>query len=107
MSFGFKSIGHFFASVGKDLVGLAKSAGPVLAKVDATVTANAPVIEAVTALIDPAAVAIEQAAFALFGTAMQAIQAADQAALANGLNVQLDVATITDLKALAPAVEQF
>jgi hypothetical protein len=107
MPFGFKSVSHFFASVGKDLVSLAKSAGPVVSKIDATVVANAPAIEAATALVDPSAVAIENAAFSLFGSAVQAIQTADQAALDKGLDLSLDAQTVTDLKTLIPAVEKF
>ncbi len=107
MSFGFVSIGHFFASVGKDVVKFAKAAGPVVSKIDAKVEANKPVIEAVSGLISPQAASIEDAAFALFGKAAHAIQSNTDAVNAGGLNLQLDTQTVEDLKALLPAVEQF
>lgn len=107
MSFGFQSIGHFFASVGKDVVKFAKAAGPVAAKIDVAVEANKPLIEGLSSLISPAAPAIEDAAFALFGKVAEALQDGSAAANQNGLNLQLDVQAVNDIKALLAHVEAF
>lgn len=107
MAFGFSSIGHFFASVGKDIVKFAKAAGPVVNKIDKTVEANLPLIEGLSALVSPKAPAIEDAAYALFGKVAHAISEASDAANANGLNLALDAQTVADMKSLLPAVEQF
>lgn len=107
MSFGFQSIEHFFASVGKDVVKFAKAVGPQVAKADATLEANKPLIEGLTSLVSPQAAAIEDAAFALLGKASAAASDVSNAANAGGLSLSLDAQTIADIKALYPAIEAF
>ena len=74
---------------------------PVLQKAQAQATT----IESVTALVDPNAANIERVAFAVLGTIINAVQAAGAAAGANGLNVALDASLVTDVKAVASAVQ--
>lgn len=105
--FGFASVGHFFASVAKNAVKFAKSAGPVLTKIDAKIEANKPLIEEITKLVSPKAAQIEDASFALFGKVAHAIQSGSDATSANGLSISLDKAFIDEFKALLPAVEEF
>ena len=70
---------------------------PVLQKVQG----QEATVEALTSLIDPNAVNIERAAFAVLGKICVAITDAGNAVAANGLNVQLDAQEIADLKAIA------
>ena len=74
---------------------------PFLQKANAT----AATVEGVTALIDPAAVAIERSAYAVLGLAIKAIQDGGTAAASGGVNLTLDAALIADLKAILPAVK--
>jgi ABC-type transporter Mla subunit MlaD len=105
--FGFTSVSHFFARMGKDIVQVAKLAGPLAAKVDRTLEANKPLIEGLSALISPAAPAIEDAAFALLGHVAGALQSTSAAVDQKGLNLQLDQETIAAIKALLPEIEAF
>ena len=58
-------------------------------------------MEALTSLVDPNAVNIERAAFAVLGKICAAIADAGNAVAANGLSLQLDAQEIADLKAIA------
>jgi hypothetical protein len=107
MKFGIQSVEHFFARFAKEAVIVSKSAGSVLAKVDATAEANKPLIEGLTAAIDPNAVALEDAAYALLGMAAKAASELSGAADAKGLNLALDQQTVTDIKALVPAIQKY
>ena len=62
-------------------------------------------IEAVTSFVSPQAANIERAAFAVLGVVINALDAAQAAAGANGLNVTLDAQLVADVKAIAPAVK--
>lgn len=101
--FGFKNIGHFFATVAGDIVKGARAVGGVLLKVGKA----EPEIEALTSLCFPQAVELERGAFALLGMAAQAIHEAGDAAEANGLNLALDKQLVADIKALIAAIEQY
>jgi hypothetical protein len=103
MSFGFKNIGHFFATVASDIVKGARAVGGVMIKVGTSETE----IEAITSLFFPQAVALERGAFALLGLAAQAVSEAGDAAAANGLNITLDQQLVADIKALIQAIEQY
>jgi len=105
--FGFQSVSHWVASVAKKIKSFAISAGPVLAKIDSTVEANLPVIEALTKLVSPQAAAIEDAAYHLFGQVVDAAQKAGAAAAQNGLSIQLDKDVVAAIQALIPAIEEF
>ena len=67
--------------------------------------ANSSTIEAITALISPQAAKVEVAGYALLGVAITAIEAAEAAGNAGGINISLDSATVSDIKALIPAVK--
>jgi hypothetical protein len=97
MGFGFRNIEHAFASVAKDIVHSAN----VLSLVASKLEKAAPEIETITGMIDPAAVLIERAAFALLGSAAQAATTVGDATQAKGLNVPLDEESIQQLKQIA------
>jgi len=100
MSFNFKSLGHFFASVFHDIH---VAATAINTKILPVIEKEAPVIEGVTGLIPgvgTAAQIIERAAFASLGQVAAAVHGADAAALANGVNVQLDAEFVADIQAL-------
>jgi hypothetical protein len=101
MTFGFSSIGHLFATVAHDIVKGLKTIEHVLANVQA----SAPQIEAITAIVDPKAADIERAAFAVLGTVAHAVDSADAATSANGLNVALDAEFVAAVKAILPAIK--
>lgn len=103
MSFGFKNIGHFFATVAGDIVKGARAVANVMVKVG---KAEAEV-EAISSLFFPQAVALERGAFALLGLAAQAVKEAGDAASQNGINLVLDQQLIVDIKALIVAIEEY
>jgi hypothetical protein len=103
MSFGFKNIGHFFATVAGDIVKGARAVGSVMVRVGKA----EPEVEAITSLFFPQAVALERGAFALLGMAAHVVSEAGDAAAANGLNITLDAQLVADIKALIPAIEQY
>lgn len=83
MGFGFKSIEHAFATIARDI-----------AKGIAVLQVAEPIVEGVTAILDPPAVVIERGAFAALGKIAGAIhQTAVDGQLvvqAKGLDVHLD-----------------
>lgn len=103
MSFGFKNIGHFFATVAGDIVKGARAVTIVMLKAQKA----EPEIEALSALIVPQAVELERGAFALLGLAAHAVSEAGDAAAANGINIALDQQLIADIKQLIVAIEAY
>ena len=103
MSFGFKNIGHFFATVAGDIVKGARIVGSVMLKAGKA----EPEIEAMSALFFPQAVALERGAFALLGLAAQAVTDAGSAAEQKGINIALDAQLVADIKVLIGAIEQY
>ncbi len=101
--FGFKNIGHFFATMAGDVVKGARAVAGVLLKVEKL----EPEVEALSGLVFPQAVELERGAFALLGKAAQAVSEAGDAASANGINIALDAQFVADLKALIQAIEQY
>lgn len=69
------------------------------------VKADAPTVEAVTALVCPQLANIERVGEAVLGVVIQAIEDATSAATAGGLNVSLDAALVADIKAILPAIK--
>ena len=67
----------------------------------------APTIEEVTGLFSPGAATLERVSVDLLAAATSAIQAAGDAATANGLDVSLDAALVADIKALWPAIQKY
>jgi hypothetical protein len=92
-----QKVEHAIASVAHDIVKVARAVVPVLQKVQA----QEQTVEALTSLVDPNAVNIERAAFAVLGKICVAITDAGDAVAANGLNLQLDAQEIADLKSIA------
>ena len=99
------SVEHALASAASDVVKVAKfveqSVLPVLKKAQA----DAPTIEAVTALISPQAANIERVGFAVLGLVIKAIDDAGAVAGSNGLNITLDAALVADIKSIASVVK--
>ena len=103
MSFGFKNIGHFFATVAGDIVKGARAVASVMLKAQKA----EPEIEALSSLIFPQAVELERGAFALLGLAAQTVSETGDAAAANGINITLDQQLVADIKALIVAIEAY
>jgi hypothetical protein len=103
MSFGFRNMGHFFATVAADIVKGARVVASVMIKAERA----EPETEALTALYFPQAVELERGAFALLGVAAQAVADAGNAAEANGVNLALDAELVADVKRLIQAIEQY
>jgi len=105
MSALLNSIEHAFASAASDVVKVAKfvevSVPPVLKKAQA----DAPTIEAVTALVSPQAANIERVGFAVLGVVIKALDDAGTAAGASGLNLSLDAQLVADIKSIASGVK--
>jgi hypothetical protein len=105
MSVLFTNIEHVLATAASDVVKTAKfvevSVLPVLKKAQA----DQATIESITSLVSPQAANIERVGFAVLGVVISALDAADAAASANGLNVSLDAQLVADIKAIASAVK--
>lgn len=94
------SVGHAFAfALEKIHAGL-----QAVEKVMPAVQKDATIVEGITALIPGAgaqtAVAIERVAFGVLGDVAAAVNTADQATLAKGVNVTLDAEVATAVKTL-------
>jgi len=97
-----QKVEHAIASVAHDIVKIARAVVPVLQKVQG----QEATVEALTSLVDPNAVNIERAAFAVLGKICVAVTDAGNAVAANGVNVQLDSQEIADLKGIATYLQQ-
>ena len=107
------SVQGFFAEAGRDLVKVGRAVRGAFEKVgvDAPklmqdVAADMPTIEAISNLVAPGAAALEETAFNIFGVIAMAVEAASDAASANGLSVTVDKALIVDIKAAIAAVKK-
>jgi uncharacterized protein involved in copper resistance len=96
---------HAYASAAKDIVTASKFMQSTILPALTKAATQASTIEAVSGLVSPAAANVERAAFAVLGTIIKAIGDGGQAAVAGGLNVQLDAALVADIKAIIPAVK--
>ena len=97
--FGFDSVGHFFASVLRDL----QKASLFAEKVGVAAQTHEGTIEAITGLIPGAgsqAVVLERAAFSALGLVIAAVEATGTAASENGLSVTLDQAAVNAFRQL-------
>lgn len=97
-TFGFASVGHFFAAAFHDLqkaLSFAEQAGARIEGVEGKV-------EALTALLPNGAkaVEVERAAFSALGVLLGAVTATNAAVSADGLNIKLDAAMVVALRAL-------
>jgi hypothetical protein len=97
---GISSIEHAISSLALDVVKGAKAVDTFLQKAAALGIKNAPLVEQLTGLIDPAAVPFERAAFAALGLVAKAAGSADAAAASKGLTITLDQQAWADFKAV-------
>ncbi len=99
------SLQHAYAVGIQDLIKvkntIEKTVLPAMVKAEA----SAPTIEAITALVSPAAANIERTGFAVLGVVIKAIEDANTAAAAGGVSISLDAALVADIKAIMPAVK--
>jgi hypothetical protein len=99
------SFEHAFATAATDVVKTAHFIQTKIVPALKQAQANEQTVEAITSLIDPAAVNIERAAYAVLGVIIKAVEDAGSAAAGQGLNVQLDAAVVADVKAIIPAIK--
>lgn len=100
--FTFKSVQHFFAKAAQAIVADARRLPGALAAVEATKT----VVEGVSAAVAPAAVPLEDAAYALLGAVLAAIHAGGDAAKAKLQDAGLDVTAMQKAEAAYASVPQ-
>jgi hypothetical protein len=105
MSTLISSTEHALAVAASDTVKVAKFVETKVLPVLKQAQADAPTIEAVTALVSPQAANIERVGFAVLGVIIKALDDAGTVAGANGLNVSLDAQLIADIKSIAAAVK--
>lgn len=96
MSFTWKSAGHAFASLFKDVVTVSKKVSSALGGIQN----EEQVIESLTSLVSPQAAAAEQIAFGALGELVAAVQATETAAGANGINVSFDASVVAEVRKL-------
>lgn len=99
-------MGHFFSAVLKDI----HIGAQAVEKAIPAIQKQEPLIEGLTAVLLPlgvgtTAVTIERAAFSALGAIAAAVHSLDDAAVANGVNIALDAATVKDFKALFTALK--
>lgn len=97
-TFGFSSLGHFFAAAFSDL----KKAEQFVISQLPKVLAQEGTVEAITSLVPggQAAVLVERAAFQALGLVLATVHAASDAQAANGVDVKLDAALVQAFKDL-------
>src|SRR5262245_35388680 len=105
MSALISSIEHAFATAASDTVKVAKFVEAKVLPALKQAQAEAPTIEAVTALVSPQAANIERVGFAVLGVVIKAIDDAGSTAGASGLNISLDAQLVADIKSVASTVK--
>jgi hypothetical protein len=105
MSALLNSFEHALASAASDVVKVAKFVEQSVLPVLKNAQADAPTIQALTAVDSPQAANIERLGFAVLGVVIKAIEDAGAAAGANGLNVSLDAQLVADIKSIAGTVK--
>ena len=95
---------HLYASTAKELVAayrfIQSKVIPALKDIDA----DASVIEAVTGLVAPEAVAVERAAFAVLGMVVDILDKVPETN--GGVNITLDAEIVTEIKAIAAIIKK-
>lgn len=102
-TFGFASMGHFFAAAFHDL----QKALAFVEQMGTKVEGVGHKIEALTALLPNGAkaVEVERAAFSALGVLLSAVEATNAAVSADGLDIKLDAAMVNALRALVTDVK--
>lgn len=97
-TFGFASVGHFFAAAFHDL----QKALSFAEQVGTQVQGAEGKIEALTSLLPNGAkaVEVERAAFSALGVLLGAVSATNAAVAEDGLNIKLDAAMVVALRTL-------
>lgn len=103
----FKSVGHFFTVVGKDVKVVAKAVTSFVVKDAPKVEAAGQMLGPVLAAVSPSAAAVEEIAMRLFGDAVAVVSASQGAVAGSGLNLSLDAEVIAAIKAIGPDLEAF
>lgn len=99
------TVEHVYAKAAQDVVSAAKYVTDKILPILKKASANESMVEEITALVDPAAVNVERAAFAVLGVVIKGIEDAGTAATAGFVNVSFDAALVADVKAIIPAVK--
>lgn len=105
MSVIVSSTEHMLAKAAQDVVAAAKFVSHSVLPALQRTAASEQTIEAITSLVDPQAVNIERAAFALLGLAIKTIEDSGTVANAGGMNVSLDALLVSDLRSIMPAIK--
>ena len=95
---------HAFASAASDVVKVARFVETKVLPELLRVQADSATVEAVANLVSPQAANIERVGFAVLGTVIKAVQDAQKAAGAGGLNVALDADLVADVKSIMASV---
>ena len=101
----FKGVVSKLVAAAKDFKAAVLKAADEAPAIAADVEHDAPEVEALTQLVFPGAVAVEQLAVEAFETICDATESAGTAAGANGLSVSFDQAFVTKVKAVMPALK--
>jgi hypothetical protein len=96
MAFTWQSAGNAFASLFKDVVTVSNKVITVVSGVEKDAT----LIEALTSLVSPQAVAVEQIAFGALGELVAAVQALENASSASGVSVTFDATVVAEVEKL-------
>ncbi len=96
---------HAFATAATDVVKIAKFVESKVLPELRKANASAATLESVTALVSPQAANIERVGFGILGLAIKAIQDAEAAVGAGGVNLTLDASLVADIKSLIPAIQ--
>ena len=76
-------------------------------KLSTEIQAVAPTVEALSNIVLPGSGNFEAHILDVWSVAASAVDAADEAALANGIDVKFDAALVAAIKAVLPTVKQF
>ena len=99
------TLGHAYAVAIGDIKKVAAFVETKALPVLQAAKADAPTVEAITALVCPQLANVERVGDAVLGVVIQAIEDAGTAAASGGLNVTLDAALVADIKAILPAIQ--
>ena len=97
------TLGHAYAVAIGDIKKVASFVETKALPVLQAAKADAPTVEAITALVCPQLANVERVGEAVLGVVIQAIEDAGAAAGAGGMSVSLDAALVADTKPVPPA----
>src|SRR5579883_1761315 len=100
-----ENVEHALATAAHDTVKVARFVEHQVLPALQKAQANESTVEAITGLVSPQAANIERVSFAVLGKVIAAIQAAENAASAGGVNISIDAELVSAVKAILPAVQ--